>query len=90
MENILQEFLIEKALILVPVLWVIGAILKNTPAIKDWLIPYILLICGIVGGLVLVGFNADGVVQGIVASGVAVLGHQLLKQYTDNAGGDGV
>ena len=80
MEEIIKSFMLEQALVLIPVLWIIGAIVKRTPFIPDWLIPYILLVLGAVGGLVTVGVSAEGVIQGILAAGAAVLGHQLVKQ----------
>ena len=80
MEEIIKSFLVEKALILVPALWVIGAIIKRTPKIPDWTIPYILLAFGIAGGLVVVSLDVAGAIQGILAAGLAVLGHQLVKK----------
>lgn len=80
MEEIIKGFMLEKALVLIPVLWIIGAIVKKTPVMPDWLIPYILLAIGAVGGLVTVGVSTEGVIQGILAAGAAVLGHQLVKQ----------
>lgn len=86
MEEIIKGFMLEQALVLIPVLWVIGAIVKKTPAIPDWLIPYILLVIGAAGGLVTVGLTAEGVIQGILAAGAAVLGHQLVKQTGEAVG----
>jgi len=83
MEEIIKSFMLEQALVLIPVLWIIGAIVKRTPFIPDWLIPYILLVLGAVGGLVTVGVSAEGVIQGILAAGAAVLGHQLVKQTSE-------
>jgi len=80
MEEIIKSFMLEQALVLIPVLWIIGAIVKRTPFVPDWLILYILLVLGAVGGLVTVGVSAEGVIQGILAAGAAVLGHQLVKQ----------
>jgi len=80
MEDIVKAFMADRALILVPALWVVGAVVKKTPVIADWLIPYILLALGVSGGLVTVGATADGVIQGVLAAGLAVLGHQLVKQ----------
>ncbi len=75
-----QQFLIEQALILVPVLMVIGAFLKKTPKVSSWSIPWILFVLGIIGGMLILGFNIYGMMQGIIASGVAVFAHQLYKQ----------
>ena len=76
----LTGYILEHCLVLIPALWVIGALLKNTPKVPNWLIPYVLLVCGVVGACFLVGLTVDGVVQGVLVAGVAVLGHQLLKQ----------
>ena len=79
MYDVFVSFLVEKALILIPALWIIGYVLKKTPAVPDWLIPYVLLPIGAMGGLLLVG-GVEGVIQGILAVGAAVLGNQLLVQ----------
>jgi len=80
MEEIIKAYMVERALVLVPVLWIVGAAVKKTPFIADWLIPYILLVLGAAGGLITVGVTAEGAIQGVLASGLAVLGHQLVKQ----------
>lgn len=76
----LQDFLLEDALIIIPVLLTIGKISKQTPWIKDWLIPYILLIFGIAGAIYLLGMNTDAILQGILLTGAAVYSNQLFKQ----------
>lgn len=83
MLEFIKEFLIEDALALIPVLIIIGAVLKSTPKIANWLIPYILLALGIVGGISLVGVTPEGVVQGILVAGVSVFTHQLVKNTTE-------
>ena len=42
MEEMLMTYLVENCAIVVPVLWCIGAALKRTPRVADWLIPYLL------------------------------------------------
>lgn len=74
------NYIISKALILIPALYVLGMLLKNTPNIKNWLIPWVLTFFGIIGGVFLIGFNSDGVIQGILVAGTTVLGNQLIKQ----------
>jgi len=77
------NYITENALILVPVLLVIGAILKNTERIKDKYIPIILLPIGIILSVwVMGGFTADSVIQGILVTGAAVYGNQLVKQIS--------
>ncbi|HAR85445.1 holin [Clostridium sulfidigenes] len=77
------NYITENALILIPVLLIIGAILKDTERVKDKYIPVILLPIGIILSLlVMKGFSADSVVQGILVTGAAVYGNQLIKQIS--------
>ncbi|WP_160679428.1 phage holin family protein [Clostridium sp. C8-1-8] len=77
----LEKFVPEQLMILVAALYVIGMCLKSTPKVKDWLIPWILIIIGIIGSISLQkGFTALAVFQGIVSAGLAVLSNQLIKQ----------
>ena len=75
----IQEYLLDDALVVIPVLLILGKIIKETPYIKDWLIPHILLVIGIVFSLFLVGFNVDGVIQGVLVSGASVFGYEIFK-----------
>jgi len=78
-ENI-KDFVLEQALVLIPVLFVLGAMLKKTPKVADWAIPWVLLIVGIIIAVLLVGDVLQGVIQGVLVTGATVLGHQLVKQ----------
>lgn len=80
MGELLNEYLVQEALIVIPVLLIIGAMIKGTPNVKDWLIPYILLGTGIVFTVGLIGFNIDAILQGVLVSGAAVFTHELYKQ----------
>ena len=84
MWEILSEYVVQQALIIIPVLLVIGKIIKETPTVKDWLIPYMLLAFGVVFAVALMGFNVDAVIQGVLVSGAAVFGNQLFKQATEH------
>ncbi len=74
------EYIINEALIIIPVLWILGSFLKRTPNVQDWIIPWVLLFVGVVLAIGIIGFTVDAAVQGILVAGAAVLGHQLLKQ----------
>ncbi|OOO62062.1 phage holin family protein [Clostridium tepidum] len=78
----LMDYIIEQALILIPALYVLGIMLKQTNKIKDWTIPWILLVVGIIGAISLIGLNPNAVIQGILATGAAVFTNQLIKQNT--------
>ncbi len=74
------EFITENALLLIPVLNIIGAIIKNTEKIPDKYIPIILLFFGILGAIAILGLSPESVVQGILVTGTAVYGNQVVKQ----------
>lgn len=82
MEMNIMEFITEQAFILVPALYVLGLMLKQTKQIKDWTIPWILLICGIGSCIAIMGINIQALLQGVLVTGVAVFGNQLVKQTT--------
>ena len=78
------SYLIDKMLVLVPVLYIIGMMIKSTPAVKDWLSPWIILGLGLIGA-VGIGITAgipivDAIIQGILVAGVTVFTNQLIMQ----------
>ena len=74
------EFVTENALLLIPVLNIIGAIIKNTEKIPDKYIPIVLLFFGILGAVAILGLSPESVVQGILVTVTAVYGNQVVKQ----------
>ena len=78
--EMLKDYILDNALILIPAIYVVGAILKGTELIKDKYIPVILLPIGIVLGMILIGFDVNGFIQGVLVTGVAVYAIQLVKQ----------
>lgn len=80
MGELLNEYLVQEALIVIPVLLILGKMIKETPKVKDWLIPYVLLGLGIVFTVGLMGISVDSILQGVLVSGAAVFGHELYKQ----------
>ncbi len=79
MDNILK-YVTENALILIPVLYILGAMLKNLQSVEDRYIPFILLVFGILFSIAMLGFNVDSVIQGFLVTGVTVYTNQLFKQ----------
>lgn len=80
MEEQLIEFIAEQYLYLIPALWVVGAVLKRTPAVQDWWIPWVLLALGVGAAVGIDGFLVDTIAHGVMVAGVAVFAHQLLIQ----------
>ncbi len=75
----LQQFQ-ENYLFLVPALWVIGTAIKKTPKVPDWSIIWVLIFVSLIVATWSFGLTAEAFATGIVAAGIALIGHQLLKQ----------
>ena len=75
------NFIIEEGLIMIPVLYIIGEIIKFTGILNNKWIPLTLLVFSILfTPLLLGGFTPDNIVQAILVTGATVLGDQLIKQ----------
>lgn len=77
-------YITENAIILIPVLIIIGLILKKLEFIPDKYIPLILLPLGIVGAMALGGWTFESAIQGVLVTGAAVYGNQIVKQLRKN------
>jgi len=76
----LLQFLNQNYFMLIPVLWVLGFALKQTPHVPNWSIIWILTAVSLVFGLGAFGLTYEAIMNSIIAAGVAVFGHQLFKQ----------
>ena len=79
-----MNYIIENALILIPVLYILASFLKGLENIKDKYIPLILLTIGIGFSVAIIGFSVDAIIQGILVTGVTVYSNQLIKQLNKN------
>ncbi|AFS79201.1 hypothetical protein Curi_c21980 [Gottschalkia acidurici 9a] len=70
----------QSSIILISTLYIIGVFLKNTMLIKDKYIPIALIAIGIFSSIGLSGLNVNSALQGILVTGVAVLGNPAIKQ----------
>lgn len=73
------------AYILIPVIYLIGLFLKQTPNIPEWSYAWIQLSFGIVACLLYYGFEISSVNQGILTAGVAILAKDLIHLTADAA-----
>lgn len=73
-------YILEKGLILIPVLNILGTLIKGMEKIPDKYIPLILLVFGVLGAFGLMGLSVDAAVQGVLITGAAVYGNQIVKQ----------
>ena len=74
------QYIMDHALILIPALLIVGRIVKGIEKIPDKWIPLLLLPVGIAGAIALGGLTVDSVVQGVLVTGAAVYGNQVVKQ----------
>ena len=74
------DYITQNALVMIPALMIVGEIVKGIRVIDDRWIPLILLPLGILGAVLLSGFSADAVVQGVLVTGAAVYADQIEKQ----------
>ena len=85
MENfndVLINFIVDDGLILIPVLYILGEIIKNTLVIKDKWIPLILLVVSILFSIFLLNESIiNNIIQGILITGATVYIDQVKKQY---------
>ena len=63
-----MNYIIENALILIPVLYILGSCLKGLENIKDKYIPLVLLTIGIGFSVAIIGFSIDAVIQGVLVT----------------------
>lgn len=76
----LLSYITDRALILIPALAILGQIGKSVAILPDRFIPLALLPFGIAGACLLSGWQVDAIVQGVLVTGAAVYGDQLVKQ----------
>ncbi|TFB15083.1 holin [Filobacillus milosensis] len=74
------NFIMEDALILVPVLMILGKIIKTAKLFPSRYIPLSLLLMSMVLTSIVLGVTFDAFIQSILVAGAAVFGHQLFKQ----------
>ena len=75
------EYVVKEGLVMIPVLFILGEIVKNTELLDNKWIPLTLLVISIAFTPFLLGeFNADNIVQAVLVAGVTVFADQLYKQ----------
>ena len=73
-------YITSRMLLAVPTLWFAGWLMKHCLRVPGRLIPYVLAVLGVALGLMLDGPSANSAAEGLVASALAVAGHQALRQ----------
>lgn len=73
-------YVVEHALVFIPALLILGQIIKTIPNVPNWIIPFALLVPGVVGTMAIIGWTVEGAIQGVLVTGAAVYGNQMWKQ----------
>ena len=75
------NYVVQEGLIMIPVLYIIGEIVKGTELLSNKWIPLVLLVVSIGFTPVVLGaYNANNIVQAVLVAGVTVFGNELIKQ----------
>ena len=74
------NYISDNALVLIPVIYIIGMFLKGLEGVSDKYIPFVLMFVSIAFSVAMLGLNVDSIIQGILIAGATVLSNQLIKQ----------
>ena len=75
------NFVVQEGLVMIPVLFIIGEIIKGTELLNNKSIPLVVLVISVsFTPLVLGTYTADNIVQAVLVAGVTVFGNELIKQ----------
>ena len=75
------NYVVQEGLVMIPVLFIIGEIVKGTEVLSNKWIPLAVLIVSIgFTPLVLGAYTADNIVQAVLVAGATVFGNELVKQ----------
>lgn len=74
------NYISDNALVLIPVIYIVGMFLKGLEGVSDKYIPFVLMFVSIAFSVAMLGLNVDSIIQGILIAGATVLSNQLIKQ----------
>lgn len=75
------KYVVQEGLVMIPVLFIIGEIVKGTELLSNKWIPLVILIVSVGFTPLLLGaYTVDNVVQAVLVSGATVFGNELIKQ----------
>lgn len=78
MDYHIEMYIRSDAFILIPVLYVIGLLLRQTPYIPPWCYAWIQMLFAVISCLLYYGWEIQSVVQGILVTGAALISVDLL------------
>ncbi|MEH7114518.1 phage holin family protein [Neobacillus niacini] len=81
--DILKTFIKPESYIMIPVLYLIGLFLRQTPNIPIWTHAWIKVLIGVTSCMIYYGPTIQAFVQGILVAGAAVLIKDLIHKTID-------
>lgn len=79
--SLVKQYVEPEMFILIPILLFFGWMMKKTPSIPNWVIPYVNTVVAIAGGIALVETVVDGIIQGILVSALSTLSYNMYNQW---------
>ena len=81
------NYVVQEGLVMIPVLYIIGEVVKGTELLSNKWIPLALLVVSVGFTPLLLGaYSADNMVQAVLVAGVTVFGNELIKQSSKGDG----
>ncbi|MFW5411570.1 phage holin family protein [Aerococcus urinaeequi] len=81
------NYVVQEGLVMIPVLFIIGEIIKGTELLSNKWIPLVVLIVSVGFTPLLLGtYTADNIVQAVLVAGVTVFWKELIKQSSKGDG----
>ena len=74
------NYISDNALVLIPVIYIVGMFLKGLEGVSDKYIPFVLMFISIAFSVAMLGLNVDSIIQGILIAETTVLSNQLIKK----------
>ena len=74
------SFVPEQLFSLIIALYIMGVLFKSSNIIDDELIPFCLLSLSVLASVFLIGFTVEGIIQGVICTGVAIGINESNKQ----------
>ena len=74
------NYISDNALVLIPVIYIVGMFLKGLEGVSDKYIPFVLMFVSIAFSVAMLGLNVNSIIQCILIAGATVLSNQLIKQ----------
>lgn len=75
------NYIVQEGLVMIPVLFIIGEIVKGTELLDNKWIPLVVLVISVAfTPLVLGSYTANNIVQAVLVAGATVFGNELVKQ----------